>query len=183
MHSVGGISIAGAARLKSKGIELIIQSVHIGDPGDVATKVFAHHKVRADGSNTLFLRVIIERKKREFNLKVCWPVAFFDITRQEAKPRYPKDQELESINMVINEAKGRASRIKLRYFSDGRLLTLDLFQKEFESYESRDNFLFYWQTKMETLYNKGNIGAMTKVRQNTNISRFKEFLGNATFSG
>ncbi|GEM_PF-2708631 len=112
MHSVGGISIAGAARLKSKGIELIIQSVHIGDPGDVATKVFAHHQVRADGSNTLFLRVAIERKKREFNLKVSWPAAFFDVARQEAKPRHSRDTEVENINMVINEAKGRASRIK-----------------------------------------------------------------------
>jgi site-specific recombinase XerD len=147
----------------------------------VSFKVFAHDHVRADKTNSLFLRVIIERKKREFNLKTSWPSAFFDAERQEAKPRHSRDKEVENVNMIINEAKGRASRIKLRYFTDGKSLSLDIFQKEFENYESRDNFLFYWSEKIEVLYRKGNVGKMTMIRQKTNHSRFKQFLGNASF--
>lgn len=59
-------------------------------------------------------------------------------------PRHVKDKDVEQVNMVIDEARGRAHRIKLRYFTEERLLTLDQFAKEFETYESRDNFLQYW---------------------------------------
>jgi len=147
----------------------------------VTAKVFLHEHERADKTSTVYLRVIIERKKREFNLKVSWPRAFFDAERQQAKPRFPRDTEVEQVNMVINEAKGRANRIKLRYFTDSKALTLDLFQSEFENYESRDNFIFYWLTKISLLYGKGNITRMTMVRHNTNLSRFQEFIGFQSF--
>ncbi|HAL83556.1 MAG TPA: hypothetical protein DCO83_16070 [Mucilaginibacter sp.] len=45
----------------------------------VSFKVYPKEHLRTDHTNTIFLLVIIERKKREFNLKVSWPTAFFDL--------------------------------------------------------------------------------------------------------
>ncbi len=147
----------------------------------VTFKVFLHGHERADGTNTVYLRVIIDRRKREFNLKTTWPKVFFDDERQEAKPRHVRDKEAEQVNMIINEAKGRAARIKLRYFSDSRVLSLDAFQKEFENYESRDNFLFYWREKQANLLGKSIISKDTAIRHKLNFNRFTEFLGTIQF--
>jgi site-specific recombinase XerD len=147
----------------------------------VSVKVFMHDHERADHTSTIYLRVTIDRRKREFNLKISWPKEFWDKDRHEAKPRHGRDKEVESVNMVINEAKGRATRIKLRYFTDSKALSLDIFQQEFENYESRDNFLFYWLKKQNEQFNKGLISKGTMIRHNTNLVRFKEFLGNPAF--
>ncbi|MDB4919864.1 site-specific integrase [Mucilaginibacter sp.] len=147
----------------------------------VSIKVFIADKDRADKTRTVYLRVTIARKKREFNLKVSWPAAFFDLEKEQAKPRHAKDSEVDSVNMVINEAKGRATRIKLRYFSESRSLTLDLFAKEFENYESRDNFLLYWENKIDDNINQDIISEDTGVRHTTNFKRFKAFLGDESY--
>lgn len=72
----------------------------------VSAKVFAHPHKRADGTNTLYLRVTIDLKKREFNLKAYWPADYFNEVMQEALPRHPKNKDVDAVNMVIDEAKG-----------------------------------------------------------------------------
>ncbi|GAA4341637.1 site-specific integrase [Mucilaginibacter gynuensis] len=138
-------------------------------------KVVAQAHTRADGTNTIYLRVIIDQAKKEYNLKVFWPKAHFDETKQEALPRHKNDMDVASVNMVINEAKGRANRIKIRYFGENKPLTLDLFTREFENYESRDNFIFYWTNKINEKFASGELGSSTVTRHNTNLERFKEF--------
>lgn len=141
----------------------------------ISLKVYAIKKPKADKTNALYLRVIIDRLKREYNLKVSWPIAHFDEAKQLALPRFAKDTDAEQVNMVINEAKGRANRIKLMYFADSKHLSLDVFTKEFENYESRDNFLKYWDEKINQVMNDGAIIEATAVRHRTNLSRFKNF--------
>lgn len=142
----------------------------------VSIKVFIHDHVRQDRTSTIYLRVTIDRRKREFNLQTSWPKQYFDKIKQEAKPRHMRDKELEAINMIIDEAKGRATKIKLRHFSDGKMLTLDTFQEEFENYESRDNFIYFWQTKQQVRFDKNIITRATLVRNNSNLKRIKLFL-------
>ena len=147
----------------------------------VSFKIFMNDHLRADGNCTIYLRVIIDRKKREFNLKMAWPRSFFDGNRQMVLPRTAKDLEAEQVNMVLDEARGRSARIKLRYFTDGRILTLDLFQREFENYESRDNFLFFWREKLKYLTGKAIITDATAVRHQMNYNRLTGFLGAQDF--
>ena len=147
----------------------------------ISFKVYAQDHTRADKTNAIYLRVIIDRLKKEFNLKVYWPKQFFDGIKQIALPRHGKDADVAAVNMVIAEAKGRASRIKLRYFGDSKLLSLDAFAKEFENYESRDNFLFYWENKINDVVNEGSIVLATGVRHRTNLNRFKLFTKQDSF--
>jgi site-specific recombinase XerD len=143
----------------------------------ITFKVYPQKHLRADGFNTLYLRVTIDRKKKEFNLKEQWPEFFFDMVKQEVKPRHVNDTDMSRVNMVIGEAKGRANRIKMRYFSDSKMLTLELFAREFEHYESRENFLYYWKQKQEHNLNEGIITLKTAKNHTTNYNRIVEFLG------
>jgi integrase/recombinase XerD len=143
----------------------------------ISLKVVIYDHVRADNTSTLYLRVTIERKKRDINLKIYWPKEYFDKDRQVALPRHPKDQDMKPLNMVIEEAKGRANRIKLRYFTDGKRLTLDGFTKEFDTFESRDNFLFFWKNRMEADFNDGVISSTTFPGHKNSLNRLTEFTG------
>jgi integrase/recombinase XerD len=143
----------------------------------VTFKVYPQAHLRADGLNSIYLRIIIDRKKKEINLKVQWPAANFDVVKQIALPRQPKDAEAELVNMTITEAKGRANRIKMRYFSNNKRLTLDQFAREFDQYESRENFLHYWKQKQEQLYNDGILSLGTYKNHLTNYNRIVEYLG------
>lgn len=138
-------------------------------------KVVLHPLIRKDKTHTIYLRVIINKIKKEINLGITWPKVFFDPEKQICLSRHPKDAELDGVNMVINEAKGRANRINMRYFADNKRLTLVLFLAEFENYESRDNFLLYWKNKQNDLCNKSIITPETMVNHNTNLNRLIEF--------
>ena len=147
----------------------------------ISLKVVIYNHDRADGTNTIYLRIIIDRKKQDINLKVNWPKKYFDSTRQIALPRHSRDQDVDAVNMILEEAKGRANRIKLRYFTEGRKLTLDLFTKELDTYESRDNFMFFWKEKMDSNYNAGIISKTTHTQHVTNYNRLDEYFGNKQY--
>jgi integrase/recombinase XerD len=148
---------------------------------NISLKIVMRDHVLTDGTNTLYLRVTIDRKKKDISLKRNWPKSFFDPVRQIALPRHNKDQDVTAVNMVVEEAKGRGNRIKLRYFTEGRRLTLETFAKELDTYESRDNFLFYWKEKMNANYNSGIISKATHTQHQTNYNRLNEYIGGNEF--
>ncbi len=50
----------------------------------VSVRIFMHSTPNRDGKSTAFLQNIIDRKKREYNLKVSWPLAFFEDKKETA---------------------------------------------------------------------------------------------------
>jgi hypothetical protein len=75
----------------------------------VSYKVFIHHEPNADGWASLLLRVIIDRKKKEFGLNESWPTSFFDKKNQVALQRFSGDNDVDPLNMIITEAKSKAN--------------------------------------------------------------------------
>src|ERR1700742_1808561 len=117
----------------------------------VSVSIFISDHVQKNGNSTIYLRVIIDRKKKEFNLNESWPRQFFDTERSLVVERYKHDPDIDRVNMIINEAKGRANKIQIRYFGNDRRLSLKLFEQEFINYMSGENFLFYWEKKAKEL--------------------------------
>jgi len=120
-------------------------------------KIVLRSTRRADGSATVQLRLIINRKKRDFNLNVSWPPDHFDTAAGKALPRHKKDTEHDTINTVISHALARAHYIRMGAFARGQSLTLDDFAREFEHYDSKDNVLWYWRQKMDRRKISGEI--------------------------
>ncbi|SEM66787.1 Site-specific recombinase XerD [Mucilaginibacter gossypiicola] len=143
----------------------------------ISTKVVLHHRVLSDDTRGLFLRVIIDRVKREFNLKESWPEAFFDPAAERVTKRSARDTDADRVNMILTEAKSRANRIIMRYFSAEKPLTTSLFTREFENYDNRENFLAYWKQTQDNWENEGVIKDTTAKNHTTSYNRLVEFLG------
>ena len=68
-------------------------------------KIVQRSVVRADGTSTIMLRVIVNRRKKDFNLNVAWPQEFFVKAAGLVSPRNKTDlQEANNINLIINQA-------------------------------------------------------------------------------
>jgi integrase/recombinase XerD len=147
----------------------------------VSVNIFISDHVQKGGNSSIYLRVIIDRKKKEFNLNEPWPRASFDMARTCALPRFKDDPDVDRVNMVISEAKGRANKIKMRYFGYDRMLSLKLFEQEFVNYMSGENFLFYWKNKAVALEADKIITPETKRHQETSYNRLMEFVGESEF--
>jgi site-specific recombinase XerD len=143
----------------------------------VTAYVFCHHHVQKSGLSSLYLRVIIDRKKKEFPLNQAWPAKFFDADKEIALQRFAGDLDVDPLNMVIGEAKTRANRIKTKYFSENKKLTIVIFREEFLNYLSADNFMNYWKKKMAGNRKEDIITETTKTNHTTSYNRLAEYLG------
>ena len=141
----------------------------------ISYKIVLHHAVRKGAVSSLYLRIIINQVKKEISLNIKWPREKFDAEKQIVLSRHSNDTEVDGINMMLAEAKGRANRIKMRYFSENKLLSADQFVREFNNYESRDNFLFYMKQKMDELLQRDIITRTSYVAHNTNRNRLIAF--------
>lgn len=143
--------------------------------------VFISDHVQKSGLSTVYLRVIIDRKKKEFNLNLTWPQNFFNKERACALPRFKNDSEVTRVNLIIDEAKGRANKIQIRYFGNDRKLNLKLFEQEFINYMSGENFLYYWKRKADELEGDEIITPDTRKHQDTSYNRLLEFVGETEY--
>ncbi|HVW97486.1 MAG TPA: site-specific integrase [Mucilaginibacter sp.] len=139
------------------------------------------HYIHADGRQALYLRITTDRKKKDIPLNEHWPAAFFDKEREEVQSNGTNTADKDRINMVIAEAKARASKIKLRAFADDRLLTLEKFEQEFVNFHSYDNFMAYWLRKKNELVAGGIITSDTGDNHMTSYNRLNEFIGGSEY--
>ncbi len=147
----------------------------------VSIAIVLNAYLRTDGTSTIYMRVIISRQKREFNLNESWPRVNFNEERGCANARYPNDPDVERVNMIIAEAAGRANKIKLRFFADSRTLTHELFEREFTSFMAGDNFMLYWKRKQSMQTTELIITGETSKHQTTSYNRLNEYLGGGEF--
>ncbi|MGZ4000146.1 MAG: tyrosine-type recombinase/integrase [Mucilaginibacter sp.] len=121
-------------------------------------KIVQRSVIRADGTSTIMLRVIVNRRKKDFNLNVAWPQQFFAKAAGLVSPRDKTDlQEAANINLIINQATAKAHNIKMAAFAQHRQLTLEEFAREFEDYDSKENFIWYWRKRMNERLAIGSI--------------------------
>jgi site-specific recombinase XerD len=131
---------------------------------------------RVDGNCPIVLRVIAHRVKKELNLNLKWPKLYFDENQQRCLPRFSGDiSDCETINLLIEDAKGRANKITLRYYSNDRPLTAETFISEYYNYHSRDNILKFWDNKAIQLSRDQIISYETFRRHKTSLNRLRLF--------
>lgn len=132
---------------------------------------------KKDGTSPIRLRVIASRKKTELNLSLSWPKEYFDKKTQRCLPRYSGDKaDCEAANILIEDAKSRASRIVMRYYANDKVLDLENFVREFQDYKSRENLLKFWETKTEQLFEDKIITYETAKRHRSSRKRLQAFL-------
>lgn len=142
--------------------------------------VFGHYE-HADGRRALYLRIMFDRKKKDIPLNEHWPAAMFDKEKEVVRPNSAADVDAQRINMIIAEAKARASKIKLKAFADDRVLSLESFERDFINFHSHDNFMAYWLRKKNELVAQQIITAETGVNHMTSYNRLNDFIGGSEY--
>lgn len=95
------------------------------------------------------MRVIISREQTKWSLGFRWPIQYWDVEAGFCKPRYKNDTQANDHNMEIRAAVGKANDILLHYRLSHRVLTIEIFKKEYLNYFNRQNFLDFMAKQIE----------------------------------
>lgn len=131
--------------------------------------------VKKDGTAEIFLQVIINRTMTRQFLKLYWPPDKFSKVDGLCKKRFPNDTLANDFNLIIRQQIGKVNDIFTFYRLSGRLLTREIFEREFNSYYNRQDFVEYFRAKLEERYQQGIISKITYRTQKSSFKLFQEF--------
>jgi site-specific recombinase XerD len=137
---------------------------------------------RADGTNQVYLQLIIQRVVKWLPLDLHWPAKHFDEAAGKALPRRRGDKEADDLNLQAGQELARVNRI----FVDWRLreqeLTMPEFLKAFSSKLNRGNFCDYFETKLSERWSSGEITDLSYKTQRATLRKVQEFNPTLPFS-
>jgi site-specific recombinase XerC len=130
--------------------------------------------IRKDGTSEIFLQVIIDRQVVRQFLKLYWPPDRFDKTGL-CKKRFPNDPLASDYNLIIRQEVSRINDILTFYRLAGKRLTRELFVKEYNTYYNRQDFVAFYEAKLEDRYRTGIITKITHKNQKYTLNLLRAF--------
>jgi site-specific recombinase XerD len=138
---------------------------------------------RADGTNQVYLQVIINREVQWLPLDLHWPINSFDQAAGRALPRKRGDKEADDINMQAGQELARANGIFVKWRLSEQLLTATEFLKDFNSkLKARSNFCEYFENKLAERFQTEEIGELSWKAQRATLRKLQEFSPTLPFS-
>lgn len=147
-----------------------------------AKVVYNKQRVREDGTVLLYLRVIVNRRKKDLDLKVYWELAKFDQKKQRCMPRHKSDTQAQDYNLILSDAEAKANEIFVQYRLRRMDLSLEIFLKEFYSSLNKTDFLKYMEEKINLRYRQGDIEESSRNNHLASVRKLREWKPNLTFS-
>uniref|UniRef100_UPI004048A576 tyrosine-type recombinase/integrase n=1 Tax=Roseivirga sp. TaxID=1964215 RepID=UPI004048A576 len=136
--------------------------------------------IRQDGCSAVALQVLIDREKKTIDTGIKWPIDFFK--NEQCQPRFKNDAEYSDNNMILQELKGRATRIFRDYRLMNRHINMEAFMYDFASNFSADDFLAYMHKQIIRRWNDGIITDGTKKGHMVVYNKLKKWKSPLTFS-
>lgn len=130
---------------------------------------------RSDGTCAIFMQIIIDRKKRRLDLGIRWPASRFNDSDHCLK-RHREDPDVEVYNAIIRNARSKADAIHRNFLLMDVPLTLEAFNKEYDSRTNRRDFIAYMDGKSYEQWNKGIINNTTRKNEKTVVQKLKLFV-------
>jgi len=127
---------------------------------------------RKDGTAAIFMQVIIDRKKKRFDLDLVWPPKYFSES-DLCRARMRKDPDVDDYNIIINNTRSKANTIHKDYRMRGLHLTLDAFVKEYKSDLNKLDFVQFFAQKSFDRWNRRLISDITYEKEKGTLSRLK----------
>lgn len=94
---------------------------------------------------TVYLRVIINREKVLFNQNFSWPAKLISADSTVLMPRWRNDPEAADYNILLSQELGKMNEVNRLARLSGRSLTVTEFKNEYKHFESRLDFVEFWQ--------------------------------------
>ncbi|WP_057935875.1 site-specific integrase [Algoriphagus resistens] len=143
--------------------------------------IYNPQRIRKDGTVLLYLRVIINREKKDIDLKILWPCERFDVKNQKCLPREKNDQLCEDYNLIIKNELAKATEIFVKFRLRRLDLTLDLFLREYHSQISTEDFYKYYKKKVNLRYRAGEIAEPTRNNHLGTLRKLKQWKPKLSF--
>lgn len=142
---------------------------------------FNKQRIREDGTVLLYLRVIIDRKKKDIDLKLYWPKDRFDEKNGRCLPKKKGDETHKDFNVILADAEARATEIFVQYRLRRLGLSLSIFLKEYHSNLNRNDFIAYYETKMYQRLKDHEITPESVKTQTVTLNHLKNWKGTLLF--
>jgi site-specific recombinase XerC len=141
-----------------------------------SAKIKLAKRPKVDGTAAIGLRVIINRKVKDIDLHISWPVKYFDKEKGVCKARTrKKDQECLDTNMIIGKAQAKANEIFMQYRLSGRNLTLELFLRDYHTEFNKQCFISFYEHRMLERLKNREIVEESKKQHNNTLNKLKDF--------
>ena len=102
----------------------------------------------------VYLRVIINRNKKDIPLGFRWPRKFFNNDTGLCKKISESDKDYEDYNLIINDEKARANEIFKRFRLSRQTITLERFVRSWEGFSDSDLISYMKYRSKEKLREK-----------------------------
>jgi hypothetical protein len=117
------------------------------------------------------MRVIIDRQKKDLDLKVYWELSRFELKKRRCIPRSKDDQRCTDYNLILADAEAKANEIFIEYRLKRLDLSLEIFLVAFNCTLDKSNFLPYMEEKINLRYRQGEI---TESSRDNHLSTFRK---------
>lgn len=139
--------------------------------GKISAKIYQKKDhVREDGTQALYLQLIIDKKIKRIPLHLSVKEIDFDKIKQRVKPKMPLSNDY---NMIIEKALASVNTIEVNYRLSNQALTMEKFLEEYTNPSSRIDFIAFWKKEMER--QSELLNPSTYRQQMTMLNKVEEF--------
>ena len=132
-------------------------------------------KPTKDGSAAVYLQIRINSTPDQIPLEISWPVDSFDNKKGVFLPRWKEDQLATDHNLYAQLELGKANSIFIRYRLLNLNLTMERFNREFQQYDLRKDFLSWAEADNETRHQAGKIKNQTYRNIKSQLKKVQEW--------
>lgn len=139
-------------------------------------------RVNKSGSAPVYLQVIINSDRVTIPLKISWPINFFDNTSGTFLERFKGDASAQDYNMLAQKETAKINEIFIYYRHSDFELNIEQFQKEFNRYGAKNNFLEWAELEIEERYKAERIAKQTRKNSLSNLKKIRKWKNEIRFS-
>lgn len=138
-------------------------------------KIIQNGYTKKGEGSAIYLRIIIDRKKKLLPLKISWPAEYFDKSSGLVCSRHKDDPDVSDYNMIITDALARANEVFKYHRLTNTPLTINRFIKEYTTDLSKDDFLKYYSEKAKQRLKDGEIVKFTYDDHIATLRKLRKF--------
>jgi len=138
--------------------------------GECTYKVVTTDYTRANGNKKLYLQCFQKGKKKMVPLHIEVPQKLWDPVEQKVKGNAP---EVKDLNLIINQKKGLANDILVRYRLMGKPLTLEAFVEKYTNPVPEIDFIAYMDRAIDQ--RKGVLTLGSYKHHKATVNKLREF--------
>jgi integrase len=126
-----------------------------------SSKIIQNGYQKENGCTALYMRILIDRKKKLIPLNIDWPQSKFNKEAGLCEERGKKDPDKSDYNLMIRDALAKANEIFKYYRLTNQPITITSFWKEYNTNLSKADFIKYYDQKAKLRMKDGEIAFST----------------------